>query len=79
MTFLDDMRVNRDRASTLEERIGNKINQCITEEYCISRGLYKNTIEARVYVEIQEPNGKRWKAERIIKMRLRRKWDKDVD
>jgi len=67
---------SRKRASTLEERLGDTfhLDQFIVEEYCISHGLYKNTVEARVYVEIQEPNGKRWKAERIIKMRLKRIW-----
>jgi len=68
---------SRDR-SYLEERIGDNLAQCITEEYCLSHGLYNNTVEARVYVEIQEPNGKRWKAERVIKMRLRRIWEKKV-
>ena len=77
MSFLDNMntlKASRDR-SYLEDRIGDELGQCITEEYCLSHGLYKDTVEARVYVEIQEPNGKRWKAERVIKMRLKRIWE----
>ncbi|MCK4829241.1 hypothetical protein KA005_76665 [bacterium] len=82
MTFLDNMKTlkaSRER-SYLEGRIGDNLSQCITEEYCLSHGLYKDTVEARVYVEIQESNGKRWKAERVIKMRLKRIWEnKDFD
>lgn len=65
----------RERASTLEDRLGDDYNRNITEEYCLTHGLYKNTVVARVYVEIQEPSGKKWKGERIVKMRLRRIWE----
>ena len=56
---------------TLEERLGENFSDYIVEEYCLTHSLYGNTAECAIFVEIQEPNGKRWKGERIIKMRLR--------
>jgi len=75
MSFLNNMKTSRDRASTLEERLGKDLTERIVRGYVRVRGVYKNTVEACVYVEIQEPNGKRWKAERVVKMRLRRIWE----
>jgi len=43
----------------------------IQEEYCLTHGLEKNTVECCVYVEILDPNDTLWKGERIIKIRLK--------